>query len=292
MSDLITNARARVALPTANATPGSADDTAINTLISACSAQIEKYCRRTFASTVYDELYSGTGQRLLLLRNFPIVSIQSVRFRPASVLQIQNVDTANNQRARVWIDATTLYLLQTKSAVITTSTFAFSAYPTLGAMASQINSYSAANGLGWTAQVAAGYQNWPTADLYPPIQGAQNAAGVFCDLRMHAEELTGFQIDPCRGFLMRSIVSTDPDFVLPYDPIWPRGLLNFRVQYTAGFTTIPEDVQEACAQLVAAYFQMDAREIVPKPLTASDGPSAVTSLLMPWRSRTVASLGA
>ena len=71
-------------------------------------------------------------------------------------------------------------------------------------------------------------------------KGAQNAAGVFCDLRIHAEELTGFQIDPARGYLIRSIVSTDPDFVLPYDPIWPRGLLNFRVQYTAGYVTIPE----------------------------------------------------
>ena len=30
MSDLITNARARVALPTANVTGGSADDAAIN----------------------------------------------------------------------------------------------------------------------------------------------------------------------------------------------------------------------------------------------------------------------
>jgi hypothetical protein len=281
MSDLITNARARVAIPTANGTGSSADDTAINTLITACSKQIEKYCRRTFASTAYDELYSGTGRRMLILHNFPIVSVQSVRFRPASVLKVRNTNVAV-QKARVSVTSSNVVLIEIASGVTTTTNRAIASYPTLGALAGQINSMT-----GWEAQVPAGYENWPTTDLYPPIQGAQNAAGVFCDLRMHAEELTGFQIDPARGYLMRSIVSTDPDFVLPYDPIWPRGLLNFRVQYTAGYATIPEDVQEACAQMVAAYFRLDAREIAGTPM-----PQSAAQLLMPWRSRTVSSFGA
>ena len=290
MSDLITNARARVNLPTANATPGSPDDVAINTLITACSKQIEKYCRRTFAAAAYDELYSGTAGRILMLRNFPIVSVQSVRFRPTSVMQIRNNNTAVNQKARVWVDSTNVNWQVVASGVSSTTSAAMASYPTLGALAAQIN--SAGGSAGWQALVAPGYELWPTTDLYPPIQGAQNAAGVFCDLRMHAEELTGFQIDPNRGYLMRSIVSTDPDFVLPYDPIWPRGLLNFRVQYTAGFATIPEDVQEACAQLVATYFQMDAREIAPKAIAANTIPSPVAMLLMPWKSTTVTSFGA
>ena len=285
MSDLITNARARIAIPTANPTGGSTDDNAINALITVCSRQTEKFCRRTFASVAYDELYSGTAGRILMLRNFPIVSVQSVRFRPTSVLKIRNNDLANNQRARVWIDSSSLSLQETASAAVTLHSPPFDSYPTLGAMAAQINSAFAS--FGWEAQVAPGYEKWPTTDLYPPIQGAQNSLGVFCDLRMHADELTGFQIDPSRGYLMRSIVSTDPDFVLPYDPIWPRGLLNFRIQYTAGFATVPEDVQEACAQMVAAYFRLDAREIAGTPV-----PANVARLLAPWRSRTVMSLGA
>ena len=177
------------------------------------------------------------------------------------------------------------------SEVSSTTTAAAASYPTLGAaMAYPFN--AAGGSAGWQALVAPGYELWPTTDLYPPIQGAQNAAGVYCDLRMHADEMTGFQIDALRGYLMRSIVSTDPDFVLPYDPIWPRGLLNFRVQYTAGFATVPEDVQEACAQMVATYFQMDAREIAAKPVALDTLPSAPATLLMPWRSRTVASFGA
>lgn len=282
MSDLITNARARVALPTANVTGGSADDTAINTLITACSKQLEKFCRRTFASAAYDELYSGTGRRMLILHNFPVVSVQSVRFRPTSVLKIRNTNAGVVQKARVSVSATNVTLTEIASGVTTTTNKAIASYATLGAMAAQINAVT-----GWEAQVPPGYENWPTTDLYPPIQGAQNAAGVFCDLRIHAEELTGFQIDPARGYLMRSIVSTDPDFVLPYDPIWPRGLLNFRVQYTAGYGTIPEDVQEACAQMVAAYFRLDAREIAGTPI-----PASARALVLPYKSRTVTSFGA
>ncbi len=285
MSDLITNARARIALPTANATPGSADDNAINALITACSRQIETYCRRTFGSTAYDELYGGTGGRVLMLKNFPVVSVQSVRFRPASVLRIRNHDTATNQKARVWIDAANLTCQETASATVTTHTAAFASYPTLTSLAAHIN--LTLSSFGWEAQPTPGYELWPTTDLYPPIQGAQNACGVFGDLRLYAEELTGFQIDPARGYLMRSLVSTDPDFVLPYDPIWPRGLLNFRVQYTAGFATVPEDVQEACAQLVAAYFRLDAREIAGTPI-----PNSVAGLLTPYRAINVMSFGA
>ncbi|CAN5484048.1 hypothetical protein BH10PLA2_BH10PLA2_17560 [soil metagenome] len=285
MSDLITNARARLALPTANATPGGPDDNTINALISACSKQIEKYCRRTFGSTAHDELYSGTANRLLMLRHFPILSVQSVRCRPSSVLRLRNNDSAINQKARVWIDAANLYCQETASAVVTLHTSAFASYATLAALATHINSTLAS--FGWEALVAPGYELWPTTDLYPPIQGAQNACGVFGALCLHAEELAGFHIDPSRGYLMRSIASFDSDRASPNEGTWPRGLLNFRVQYTAGFATVPEDVQEACAQMVAAGFRLDAREIASTSI-----PHSVAVLLAPWRSRTITSLGA
>ena len=85
--DLITNARARVALPSAQG-GGTADDTAINTLITACSRAIMRYCKRNFVSDSYDELYSGRAERALHLRNYPLQSVQSVRYRPVTVMKI------------------------------------------------------------------------------------------------------------------------------------------------------------------------------------------------------------
>src|SRR5436305_2251213 len=117
--DLITNARARVALPSASAS--GSDDTAINTLITACSRAIERYCRRRFNSSDMDELYSGRGERNLYLRNYPIRSVKSVRYRPVTVLKITN-NTANTPQALVEVISTGLRLTRVTSGVTTTVT--------------------------------------------------------------------------------------------------------------------------------------------------------------------------
>jgi hypothetical protein len=54
-------------------------DILISGLADAATDIIENYCARTFASTVYtNEVYDGTGTRVLTLRNFPIVSVASI----------------------------------------------------------------------------------------------------------------------------------------------------------------------------------------------------------------------
>src|SRR5262249_60694256 len=117
---------------------------------------------------------------------------------------------------------------------------------------------------------ATSYGSWPSADLYVPgsygdalegggvlqSQGALScAAGSFAEVKMHTYELQGYQWD-ARGWLLRAIPYTDPELLHPEDLIWPVGINNFRVQYSAGYTTVPEAVQEACAEWVAvAYYQ-------------------------------------
>jgi hypothetical protein len=68
MADLINQARALYNLNTngANVNPTADESNTLNALISACSAAVEKYCRRDFVSTAYDELYSGNGDGLIL----------------------------------------------------------------------------------------------------------------------------------------------------------------------------------------------------------------------------------
>src|SRR5262249_30440227 len=81
------------------------------------------------------------------------------------------------------------------------------------------------------------------------------------ELRMYTVELAGYQLDERRGWLLRAIPYTDPELLQPEDLIWPVGIDNFRVQYTAGYTTVPDDVQEACAELVATWFQQRGRDL-------------------------------
>jgi hypothetical protein len=162
------------------------------------------------------------------------------------------------------------------SGVKTTDTsITFAGNVTLSAVATAVN----ALGNGWSAQVVgdvAGqgdYGKWPSADLYvqnsygDPLegagvqtnQGAMNCRGQNAELKMHTFELQGFQWD-ARGWLLRAIPYTDPELLHPEDLIFPVGINNFRVQYTAGYSTVPESVQEACARWVADCYYRAQRD--------------------------------
>ena len=66
----------------------------------------------------------------------------------------------------------------------------------------------------------------------------------------------------------------------------------WRVLYTAGYATVPEDIQEACAQWVAHFFWKTKRdpglasEAIPGTVwrrPEADMPSSVRTLLAPYR---------
>jgi hypothetical protein len=93
--DLITQTRAYQALQ--SVTQGATNDPVVQTLITSVSEAIRKYCKRDFIAQAYDELYDGNGERAILLRQYPIQSVQSVRYRPVTVLKITNNLSANVQ---------------------------------------------------------------------------------------------------------------------------------------------------------------------------------------------------
>lgn len=304
--DLITVSRAKQNLPSVT---DSSQDTNLQTLVTAASKAIQRYCRRDFVVCSYDELYNGAGDGRLFLRQFPIQSVQAVRYRPVTVLKITNTDTAN-QQARASITSSGLTLVRVASGVKSTSTsVTFAGNATLQAVASAVN----ALGSGWSAQVVGGYELWPAADLWCPNgnatdpewsglagQGALNAVrGVFAELKMHTFELSGYQCNPGQGWLLRAIPYSDPELLHPEDLIWPAGVANFRIQYTAGYSTIPEDVQEACTELVVSYFKMfDQNQLLRRESLAGQSrtqfvfgqpfPPNVAALLAPYRQHLVA----
>jgi hypothetical protein len=299
--DLCTLARAYQDLPSTFQTDsGGPNDALTAALITASSDFIEKYLRRRIYTHAYDELYDGHGLPRLVLRAYPIQSIQSVRYRPVTVLKITNTLPANVQ-ARVSVTATGLTLVRVNAGTLTTDTsVTFAGNVTLAACVTALN----ALGNGWSASYvgdATNYGSWPSADLYVPTsfgdglssQGAlQCVAGSFAELKMHTYEMQGYQFNP-KGWLLRAIPYTDPELLHPEDLVWPVGVQNLRVQYTAGYTTIPETIQEACAELVAELYYQTLRDPAQQAFSNSGGansyfppaapPARVKSLLAPYR---------
>jgi hypothetical protein len=307
--DLITLSRAKQDIQSITDT---SQDALLTTLITAVSDAIEKYCQRSFYARSRDELYNGTGDRRLILREYPIQSIQSVRYRPVTVLKvINNSSSATIQQARVSVPSTGLQLVSVAAGVTTTTTagLTWAACPTLTSLANAINGL----GSGWSAQAVGDsggdYGQWPSADLYVPpsygdgtsSQGNLTAMRQNAELKMHTYELAGYQFDP-RGWLLRAIPYTDPELLHPEDLIWPIGINNFRVQYTAGYTTVPEAVQETCAEWVSQLYYLTLRdpELAAQSISGSltqrwadrqvglKPPAKVATLLAPYRRHTIA----
>lgn len=315
--DLITSARAVDSLQNF-ASPSSS---LLADLITSYSDAIEKYCKRRFVSHNYDELYSGSGDKRLLLRQYPIQQVTSVRYMPVYVAYVINTNTSLNQQARVMVTSTGLQCWRMSSGVATTETLlTWSSYPTLSALMNAVTSL----GNGWqgivlnsvAGQFQGDFGNWPSADLYVPnsygdplegegiqtSQGNINARGVNAQLLLHTYELSGYQWD-ARGWLLRAIPYTDPEMLHPEDLVWPVGVNNFRIQYTAGYSIVPEAVQEACARWVAYAYNLCQRDpALRSQVTSGSGssgwidawsglnqpPADVRSLLAPYVRRTIA----
>jgi hypothetical protein len=281
MADLITTARAKYNLN--NLTTTSSEDTTLAALVTACSKAIKKFCRREFDSQTFDELYHGQGQEKLLLRQFPLLGVSRVAYDPVSVLRVQN-SSASNQRATVAVTSSGLTLVRVASGTVTTDTsITWAGNATLGAVATAIT----ALGNGWSAAVVdARYSSHASADLRA-LQGALNAKDVEANLVLHASELSSYDFDFGLGALLRP------------DETWTGGPNYWRIIYSAGYATVPEDVQEACAQWVASLFWKTKRdpglasESVPSSVARvpmNNLPPEVRSLLEPYHDRRIMQL--
>jgi len=273
MPDLITRERALRNLASVSA-PTAADYLLIDGLVAACSQAVERHCNRTFAIRAFDELHSGNDRSVLILSNLPVVSVERVATSPTPVLQIANTSAAN-QRAVVKVSDDGLTLMHVASGVTTTTALAFASYATLSSLAGAVN----ALGAGWSATVVVGHGDRATADLRA-TQGAFSCLDTAADLRMHVEELHDFEVDAERGYLLRR------------DGIFVGGVHAWRIVYSAGFATVPEPVQEACAQWVAVLYWQAKRdpnvtqESIPGVLSRSwhgDMPAMTRTLLRPYR---------
>jgi hypothetical protein len=281
MPDLITRERALRNLATL-ASPTNEELLAIDTMIRTASQAIERYCRRSFAAQLYDELYCGTESERFLLRNFPILSIERISCNPTTVLTVSNTSSAN-QRATAKVTRDGLDLARVASGVTTLNSLLFSTYTTLTLLKAAIDALAS----GWSSAILSeSFAELATADIRP-IQGAMNARNQPAEIRIHLDEIGAYEMDEVRGILSRNTS-------------WLGGANFWRIIYTAGYETIPEDVQEACAQWTATLFWQTKRDpgLAQEAIVGAESrspyssiPPAILELLRPYCKHHIVSLG-
>src|SRR5215475_8915070 len=74
--DTLANVKLRLGITT------SADDALLTSLMDSADAWVDQHCQRDFAGGSYTEYFPG-GIALLLLRNFPVQTVTSLKVDPA-----------------------------------------------------------------------------------------------------------------------------------------------------------------------------------------------------------------
>ena len=279
--------------------------------ISAASSAVQRYCGRDFVATDYDEVYSGLGYSAIQTRQYPVIQVTRLSIGLQTVLTVANNNSSLNQRAVAYLtdtgtgqtDPTSsgITLVRVASSVTTTDTSTtFASYPTVQAAADHINGL----GNGWTATPATGYTLWPSADLRA-VQGAQGAlasqGGIGAQFQAFTTDLTCYTVDALTGRIQMNSQQWDPIFAhmnlgaSPLVSTFPPSFDGLRIQYRAGYSTIPYDVQQATLLTTQALVWQSMRPSMLKSETAKDYsyelndlngyslPEPARQLLLPWR---------
>jgi hypothetical protein len=241
-------------------------------LISVASDMIEQYCNRHFIARDYDEIYDGNGFGSLVLRNFPVNRVDRLSLNPRPALSIKNVNTSTVQRASVQLHmggksihqkdiplvGTGIRLQTTSLGVVSSPVIVpFASCPTIQDVATYINGI----GGGWVATATPPFGKYPAVDLRAP-QGSLDAANSRqAKLNVYTQDSTSYTFDPNTGEInfggedtYGPLENFGPYFFIDPDPFVLRGPAAIRVMYNAGFDTVPDAVQYACALSVQKLF--------------------------------------
>lgn len=226
-------------------------------LISAASGKVRKYCKRDLVLTDYVELRDGgiTPSPEIHLQ-YPVVSLARLALSPTAVLTVSNTFSVN-QRATVATSTTGVTLFWEDSGVSQQdASSVYATYPTLAALAANINGI----GSGWQAIVTPGYEQFPSSDLTPfqgAISASQSSATGGAALLMYVEQpgYASMQYFDGMSFTGQPGWYLDAPKGLVWSAGWPRGPQQLRIDYRAGFATIPDEIQEATVLVMIGIYR-------------------------------------
>lgn len=221
------------------------DDDLIEMLINQVSDQIERYCGRTFASTAYtNERFDGTGERSLLLPEFPVTAITRLALGIETGLNVIN-EASDATRATVTVGSSSITLIITGGANAGSDELTYATYATIGTLAAAVT----ALGKNWTGTASQAHTSTVTTDLL--TRTAYYCHNVSAFLSVPTDPINDYEVYLDRGEIY-------------YRPGFSYGHQNIVVDYTAGYATIPDDLIKATHELVNLAYQMTQRDVTLK----------------------------
>ncbi len=266
----------------------SASDTVLERLIDSTTARIESYCGRKFKARQFVEFRDPDGLNLKL-QNWPVTACSFLGYGRETAMVIGSTVTTD-VAATVTVSTASPFtsnyaLVLTRTAADGTTeatTLLFATYLTVSQLAAAVNATT-----GFTASVAV---DGPTAYLHRvgPIDCTRSTAA----LTLPSERAADYRIDLNAGVVRLPIGFRSRDDWADgwYDSDQPQTVV---IEYTAGFSTIPDDVAQACVEIAAAAYRarfMDANvesesigDYSYTSAVRTAGEDLLDSLLSEWR---------
>tara|TARA_R100001510_G_scaffold57512_2_gene65896 strand:+ start:426 stop:1295 length:870 start_codon:yes stop_codon:yes gene_type:complete len=227
---------------------GTADDVILEKCIDRATAIIESHCDRKLKARTFHEFLMPEGDRTVKTEEFPIVSLDTIAFGSQTSFSITSDTAATDVVATVGFDGTTLRLYKVASdGTETIATLSAATYATTSAVVSQINSGVS----GWSATLT---KNAYTRSLYR--FGGRGVIDAQCLLDFPRDNVSEYRVDFETG---RIHITADRFPGIRSDDAqanrFPAGFFPVFVQYTAGFETVPDDLQQVGLEVAGDIFR-------------------------------------
>jgi hypothetical protein len=227
-------------------------DTILEQYIDHASAKIERWIGRQIKLRNYFEWYGGNDVRSVRVKQYPINNVVGVYTGLAAAMTIAST-VSSDVRLTVSINtdplgtvsngtlAPGITLTRTTTAGTTTiDTLTFTAYPTTTSLVAAINGIT-----GYSATVTTAMR---CAQLHPRAGG---------DIKMATVVLTG--VDVSSEFVYDSylgIVTIRQDAfpMASHNARYPSALQSTLIEYSAGYTTVPDDIHQACLVIAGTMY--------------------------------------
>ena len=229
------------------------DNTILEGYIDHATAKIERWIGRQILVRNYFEWYGGNDVRSVRVKQYPINNVVGVYTGLAAALTIAST-VSSDIRLTVSINTDPLgtvsngtlapgvTLTRTTSAGTTsTNTLTFSTYPDTTSLVAAINAIT-----GYSATVSTAMR---CAQLHPRAGG---------DIKMATVMLTGVNVSS--EFVYDSylgIVTIRQDAfptMASHSARFPSGLQSTLIEYSAGYTAVPDDIHQACMVIAGTMY--------------------------------------
>ena len=186
-------------------------------------ASIKTYCRRNFESKTYKDIYSDKINNIVL-KDYPITSITKICKNVITPAYITNT----NQYTSAIVNTTDTTIVLKYNGVTTAGNFTFATNTTMSSMATAIS----AAGSGWQCVVIAAQFDGVLTSEIVPMFGQSAIWNYRLPLLIPYIDFNDVDVDEVRGIIKRP-----GGFAGEFDNVY--------VYYTAGYSTIPDDIQYA-----------------------------------------------